>query len=91
MQRRRSGGDEDDDGDDGVAALAAAGGGGGGAPKFAHMLKAKQICVGMRLWGAVLEVAARGLTVSLPHGLRGHVVPAEVWTRLFTPMGGKRD
>ena len=32
----------------------------------------------MKVWGVLLEVAPRGLTVSLPHGLRGHVAPEEV-------------
>jgi hypothetical protein len=30
------------------------------------------------VWGAVAEVGARELVVSLPHGLRGHVALAEV-------------
>lgn len=38
----------------------------------------QKLCVGTRLWGMVLEVSERGLAVSLPHGLRGHVTPSEV-------------
>jgi len=33
---------------------------------------------GARVWGAVAEVGARELVVSLPHGLRGHVALTEV-------------
>lgn len=32
----------------------------------------------MMLWGVVLEVSPRGLVITLPQGLRGHVKPAEV-------------
>ena len=38
----------------------------------------QNLAVGMRLWGAVLEASPRGLTIALPHGLRGRVSPAEV-------------
>ncbi len=48
-------------------------------PKTASCVVAAQnLSVGMRLWGAVAEVSPRGLVVSLPHGLRGHVSAAEV-------------
>ena len=46
--------------------------------RYVELLKAKSLCIGMRVWGILLEVAPRLLTVSLPHGLRGHVVPEEV-------------
>lgn len=42
------------------------------------MFYKQNLAVGMRLWGAVLEASPRGLTVALPHGLRGRVSPAEV-------------
>jgi hypothetical protein len=32
----------------------------------------------MKVWGMVLECSPRGLVVSLPQGLRGHVAPEEV-------------
>lgn len=41
----------------------------------------QNLAVGMRVWGSVLEVSQRGLTVGLPHGLRGRVSPAEVQIR----------
>lgn len=41
-------------------------------------LFAQNLAVGTRLWGAVLEATPRQLVISLPHGLRGHVTPAEV-------------
>ena len=31
----------------------------------------------MKMWGAILEVNARDLAISLPHGLRGFVTPKE--------------
>ena len=33
--------------------------------------------VGMRLWGAISEISAHQLAISLPHGLRGHVHVSE--------------
>lgn len=50
------------------------------APPATCMLRvrAQKLVVGMRLWGIVLEVTPRGLGISLPHGLRGHVAPQEV-------------
>ncbi len=38
----------------------------------------QNLTLGMKVWGIVLEVAPRGLTISMPHGLRGHVAPEEV-------------
>ena len=38
---------------------------------------AQSLSKGCRLWGAVIEVGARELVVSLPHGLRGHVAYSE--------------
>jgi rRNA biogenesis protein RRP5 len=35
------------------------------------------LSVGMKMWGAVLEVTAHDLVISLPHGLRGFVTPKE--------------
>ena len=35
------------------------------------------LTVGSKVWGAVAEVTAKELIISLPHGLRGHVAPAE--------------
>ncbi|KAG1654779.1 hypothetical protein FOA52_007439 [Chlamydomonas sp. UWO 241] len=71
-KKRKSGdGDGDGDGDGGGDE------GQGKLPRFVEMLKAKQLAVGMRVWGVVLEVAPHGLTVSLPHGLRGHVGPED--------------
>lgn len=46
--------------------------------RYVELLKAKNLSIGMRVWGVLLEVAPRMLTVSLPHGLRGHVAPEEV-------------
>lgn len=40
-------------------------------------LTPQKLVVGQRLWGMVLETSNRGLTISLPHGLRGHVAPTE--------------
>ena len=45
--------------------------------------RSKGVCpqsleVGVKVWGMVQEVSARGLTISLPHGLRGTVAPQEV-------------
>ncbi|GBF92560.1 hypothetical protein Rsub_05174 [Raphidocelis subcapitata] len=45
--------------------------------RFVELLKYKTLTVGMRLWGMVLECTPRGLVVSLPQGLRGHVEPDE--------------
>ncbi|KAL6748175.1 hypothetical protein V8C86DRAFT_1190558 [Haematococcus lacustris] len=44
---------------------------------YVELLKAKRLGPGMRVWGMVLEVADRGLAISLPHGLRGWVNPKE--------------
>jgi hypothetical protein len=49
----------------------------GKLPRYVELLKFKTLSVGMRLWGAVAEVSARDLVVSLPHGLKGFVAPAE--------------
>lgn len=38
----------------------------------------QNVSVGMRILGIVLEVSSKGLTVSLPQGMRGHVDPAQV-------------
>ncbi|KAG2498018.1 hypothetical protein HYH03_004276 [Edaphochlamys debaryana] len=43
--------------------------------KHVELLRAKNLQAGTRVWGMVLEVTPRGLVVSLPHGLRGHVAP----------------
>ncbi len=51
---------------------------GGKLPKFASSLKYSNISTGSRLWGMVLEVGSRGLTISLPQGLRGFVPPDQV-------------
>jgi hypothetical protein len=53
---------------------------GGKLPKFASTLKYSNISAGSRLWGMVLEVGSRGLTISLPQGLRGIVPPDQVGT-----------
>jgi hypothetical protein len=47
-------------------------------PKTTKNPEPQNLAVGMKLWGCVLEVAPAGLTVSLPHGLRGTVTPEEV-------------
>eukprot|EP00854_Cymbomonas_tetramitiformis_P014666 gene14666-17328_t len=49
----------------------------GKLPKYVELLKHKTLSVGMKLWGAVLEVNERDLAISLPHGLRGYVTPDE--------------
>ena len=36
------------------------------------------LTVNAKVWGAVAEVTAKELIISLPHGLRGHVSAAEV-------------
>lgn len=36
------------------------------------------LSVGAKVWGAVAEITAKELIVSLPHGLRAHVAAAEV-------------
>jgi len=46
-------------------------------PKYVELLKHKTLSVGMKMWGAVLEVTAHDLVISLPHGLRGFVTPKE--------------
>uniref|UniRef100_A0A383V4G5 S1 motif domain-containing protein n=1 Tax=Tetradesmus obliquus TaxID=3088 RepID=A0A383V4G5_TETOB len=48
-----------------------------GKVQHVEQLKYKNLAAGMKLWGCVLEVAPEGLTVSLPHGLRGTVAPEE--------------
>ncbi|GAX80532.1 hypothetical protein CEUSTIGMA_g7970.t1 [Chlamydomonas eustigma] len=59
--------------------------------RYVELLKAKNLSVGMKVWGILLEVAPRGLTVSLPHGLRGHVVPSEASDYLFRKLDKKRN
>jgi hypothetical protein len=49
----------------------------GKLPRYVELLKFKTLSVGMKLWGAVAEVSARDLVISLPHGLKGFVAPAE--------------
>lgn len=49
----------------------------GKLPRYVELLKFKTLSVGMKLWGAVAEVSARDVVVSLPHGLKGFVAPAE--------------
>jgi hypothetical protein len=48
------------------------------AKPYHQTAQPQNLAVGMKLWGCVLEVAPEGLTVSLPHGLRGTVAPEEV-------------
>lgn len=45
---------------------------------YVELLKFKNLSVGMKLWAVILEVSSRGLTLSLPHGLRAHVAANEV-------------
>jgi len=49
----------------------------GKLPRYVELLKFKTLSVGMKLWGAVAEVSARDVVISLPHGLKGFVAPAE--------------
>lgn len=64
-----------------LALLGEGGGGCGDHGSLAHMpprLPTPQMLhVGSRLWGVVVEVSHRGLIVSLPHGLKGYVSPAD--------------
>ncbi|MEW5309979.1 MAG: hypothetical protein WDW38_001817 [Sanguina aurantia] len=66
--------------------------GGVKAAKFVEMLKLKNVSVGMRILGIILEVSSKGLTVSLPQGMRGHVDPAQasdVLAQLLNPKTPK--
>ena len=60
---------------------------------FARLLL-QNLTEGGKVWGAVLDVAAKRLTVSLPHGLRG-IVNAEdasdVLAALMAPVPSKAD
>lgn len=50
------------------------------------------LCVGMKLWGCVLEVSPESLTVSLPHGLRGTVAPkdtSDILAAMLDPVSKK--
>ncbi|KAK9823324.1 hypothetical protein WJX72_001906 [[Myrmecia] bisecta] len=49
----------------------------GKLPKFVELLKYKALSEGSKVWGSILEVSARELVVSLPHGIRGHVAPEQ--------------
>ncbi|KAL4538228.1 hypothetical protein Ndes2526B_g03454 [Nannochloris sp. 'desiccata'] len=42
-------------------------------PKYVELLKFKSLNEGTKLWGTVVEILAKELIISLPHGLRGHV------------------
>lgn len=42
-------------------------------PKFAELLKFRNLSKGMRIWGTVAEVLSKELIINLPHGLKGHV------------------
>jgi rRNA biogenesis protein RRP5 len=49
---------------------------------------------GTKIWGAVLDVTSKRLTVALPHGLRGHVTPADasdVLAALLSPSPSGSD
>ena len=48
-----------------------------GDGKYVELLKYKNLRVGMKVLGVVTEVNDRGLTVSLPNGLKGTVTRAE--------------
>ncbi|KAG2446158.1 hypothetical protein HXX76_000753 [Chlamydomonas incerta] len=60
--------------------------------KHVELLRVKNLSVGTKLWGMVLEVTPRGLVISLPHGLRGHVAPSRasdvLAAMLKAPAGG---
>ena len=56
---------------------------------YVEILKAKNLSVGMKVWGILLEVAPKLLTVSLPHGLRGHVAHSEVWSEVWGGPSGR--
>ena len=62
-----------------------------GDGKFVELLKYKNLRVGMRVLGVVTEVHDRGLTVSLPNGLKGTVTRAEA-SDVLAPAskGGKK-
>ena len=66
----------------------------GGDSKFVELLKYKTLRVGMKVLGVVTEVNDRGLTVSLPNGLKGTVTRAEA-SDVLAPVakrkGGKKD
>ena len=44
------------------------------------------LTVGSKVWGAVAEITAKELIISLPHGLRGHVAPAEASAAHVLPV-----
>ena len=47
-------------------------------PRYVELLNFRRLNVGAKLWGAVADVQAHGLLISLPQGLRGYVPAAEV-------------
>jgi hypothetical protein len=54
----------------------------------------QNLAVGSKVWGAVQEVTQKRLVVSLPHGLRGFVVPedaSDVLRSLLAPEPTKAD
>jgi len=65
------------DDEDGGATAWVAGAKKVGDGKFVELLKYKNLRVGMKVLGVVTEVNDRGLTVSLPNGLKGTVTRAE--------------
>ncbi|KAK2076273.1 hypothetical protein QBZ16_001205 [Prototheca wickerhamii] len=50
-------------------------------PKVAMTLSAKKLGVGAKVWAAIVEVSPRGLVLSMPHGLTGHV-PAKLLQKM---------
>lgn len=58
---------------------------------FSSPPRTQKLVVGQRLWGMVQEVSPRGLVVSLPHGLRGHVAPKEASDVLHKLMSGSEQ
>ena len=45
----------------------------GRLPKFVELLKFKNLAVGAKIWGCILSVTSKGLSLSLPDGLKGFV------------------
>jgi len=48
---------------------------------YVELLRFKSLAPGVKLWAVVLEVTPRGLTLGLPHGMRGNVPASEVRAR----------
>lgn len=45
----------------------------GRLPKFVELLKFKNLTVGSKVWGCILNINSKGLSISLPDGLKGFV------------------